>query len=251
MNPFEGCGPKTQRLCAIGDLTRKCGNLTFENDGRGRTFCTDNQLGSIPCSYLYDEKAGQETSLVLRDPDGTIIGCSRIGPPVPPQVATCTFHDYRFYGDFLFYQNSPVDRTHIKTYLTGVNGEDGYSLVIREGETPDDYNCDVLGPILGTGGPGEPFFPVPRGGVKTGDAGALGSLGGILDIENGESLRVKAVTYYVPLYGQCSVIGNSLVLVGPNGERVACCTITRTSQYSNQEIASLLGNQNLEFPQSG
>ena len=230
--------------------------------GRAQEFCTDNQLGTVPCSYFYTKKGNPPTvtSLVIRDVDAnnTILGCSQLGPPAPPQVAQCTFHSSRFYGDFLFYQASPNDRTRIKTFLIGINGAD-VSLVIREGPTPDDYNCNELGPILqksrilNQNGIGAAFFPRPvDGGIKTGDSGILGSLGGILDIPAGAfSYRVKRTTNFLPLFGQCSIIGNSLVLVGADGTRLGCCTITRTTQYSNTEIASLLGFQNEENPPVG
>ena len=234
---YTDCGVNNQRACAVGDLTGKCGQIRFV-DGRGRLFCTDNQIGSIRTSDLYNEQSTQPVSVVVDD-GGPIVACGEI-EPLRPQVAYTEFKSPTIFGQITFYQASPNDRTYARTYITGLRNQD-VSLEIREG---GDGTCNQLSPILRRSGPSTTPIGRAVGAVKTGDTVVLGNLDRKLNIPaNSQSYRVTRSSQYLPIFGPYSIVNNTLALVDGDGDPLACGAIIRQNDYPTGLAASILGYQ--------
>ena len=225
-------------MCRIGDFTGKCGTLDFTDNIRGRRFCTDNQLGSIRTSDIYNPD--QPISVVLDDA-GVVVACGVL-EPVQPQIAYVEFKNSRIFGQIYFYQSSPNDRTYARTYITGITRRN-VSLAIY---TNGDGTCNNLGSLLRK--PNSPaIIGRPVGATKTGDAVVLGNLSTKLRIPpESQSYRVTTTTPYLPLFGPYSIVNNTLALIDSNGVALACGGITRLNEYPSGMAASILGYQNIE-----
>lgn len=250
---FDRCSPQFQRECHIGNLTGKCGPLQLRN-GRIRACCTDEQLGTIPFNKI------SELSLAIQGANGApnVIACAS-AQPIDPECAIVTFMSSRrmgLFGNLLFYQSDPNDRTFVRTYVTGLRQVNA-SFVIRENPVPDpmpdparpgytiqsDCSNTSLGPIIMR--PGAPVIGVPPGTDVTGDTVILGNLGPKLTIPPGsQNYRVTASSSYLPLFGPYNITGHSLVLVRDDtGEPWACGTINRWHPFPERLVASLTGYQ--------
>jgi hypothetical protein len=229
-------------------LSAKCGDLNFV-EGRARNLCTDNQIGSIPRHYLFDENDPQHALMVvIRDTDGTPLACAALEMPAPLS-GRAQFRTLTVFGDFLFWQNGPDDRTYVRAHLTGLRGRN-YALRIYENAVSDSnkHPCNLteLGDVFSkTGG----NFIQP-GLVLTNDAGPIGNLDALLPLEVGqESLQITSSSAFHPLFGPYTILGRTLGLFNMDtGEVEACSTIMRQTEYPPGEIASLLGYQDLNNP---
>lgn len=242
LDAFERCSPQFQRECFIGNLTAKCGPLNLVN-GRMRAFCTDEQLGTIPASSI------RRLSIAIKAADSSedIISCANF-QNIEPE---CSIVEFRtrgrrgIYGNLLFYQNDPNDRTFVRTYVTGLRQVNG-SFEIREDPVPEDGDCSELGNIIVKPGAAPVIgVPVPSDGIQTGDTVILGNLGPKLTIPNGaQSYRETVASSYLPLFGPYNITGHSLVLVRDDtGEPWACGTIERWHPFPVSLIASISGYQ--------
>ena len=164
-----------------------------------------------------------------------------------PLQGQAQFRTNTIFGDFLFWQVSPDDRTYVRTYLTGLRGVD-YSLRVYTNEIGLGDTCDdeTLGDVFSKPG-GE--FVIP-GDTLTNDAGSVGNLDSLLPLEDGqESLRVTEASSFLPLFGPYSILDRTLALVNEEtGEIVACGPIVRQAEYPVAELASLSGYQNVNNP---
>ena len=220
-----------------------------------RACCTDEQLGTIAENTL------SRLSLAIQDANGgfNVIACES-AQPINPECALVTFQSSRtrgIFGNLLFYQDDPNDRTFVRTYVTGLRQENA-SFIIRENPVPAPVedptrpgykirsNCSntTLGPIIMR--PGAPVVGVPPSGSdQTGDTVILGNLGPKLTIPAGsQSYRETASSSYLPLFGPYNITGHSLVLVQDDtGEPLACGTIERWHPFPERLVASIAGYQ--------
>ena len=220
-----------------------------------RACCTDEQLGTIAENTL------SRLSLAIQDANGgfNVIACES-AQPINPECAIVRFQSSRtrgIFGNLLFYQDDPNDRTFVRTYVIGLRQENA-SFIIRENPVPAPVedpqrpgykiqsNCSntTLGPIIMR--PGAPVVGVPPpGSDQTGDTVILGNLGPKLTIPAGsQSYRETASSSYLPLFGPYNITGHSLVLVQDNtGEPLACGTIERWHPFPERLVASLTGYQ--------
>ena len=220
-----------------------------------RACCTDEQLGTIAENTL------SRLSLAIQDANGgfNVIACES-AQPINPECARVTFQSSRtrgIFGNLLFYQDDPNDRTFVRTYVIGLRQENA-SFIIRENPVPAPVedpqrpgykiqsNCSntTLGPIIMR--PGAPVVGVPPpGSDQTGDTVILGNLGPKLTIPAGsQSYRETASSSYLPLFGPYNITGHSLVLVQDNtGEPLACGTIERWHPFPERLVASITGYQ--------
>ena len=208
-----------------------------------RAFCTDEQLGVVPRSYL------RRTSVAIKDANSAqnIIACAGF-QTIEPECAIVEFRTRGrrgIYGNLLFYQNDPNDRTFVRTYVTGLRKISG-SFEIRENPVPEDGNCSNVGAIVIRPGAAPVIgVPVSSGASQTGDTVVLGNLGPKLTIPEGaQNYRETAASSYLPLFGPYNITGNSLVLVrDDNGQPWACGTIRRWHPFPETLIASISGYQ--------
>lgn len=229
-------------------MDRKCGPLEFVDD-RAHQFCTDSQLGTVPRSYLFDENNPSNALLVaIRDEDSNLLGCAPLGM-ISPLTARAQLRYSSVYGDFLFWQSGPDDRTYVRVHLTGLNGND-FSLRIYCNPIPT-AGCDIdaLGEIFSKPG-GEFFQAITEDSQLTNDGGLTGSLDVLLPLPPGQiSLRTTTSSSYLPLFGPYSIMGKTLALVREDTNRVvACSAIMLQDEYPQGELSSLLAYQDLNNP---
>lgn len=215
-------------------------------NGRARIFCTDNQLGSVPLSYIYDARYPDRALTVTISDNGVAVACAQLEAS-EPLVGRTQFRTLTIFGDFLFWQAGPDDRTYIRAHLTGLRGVD-YSLRVYTNEIGMSLLCTnkVLGEVFSKQG-GEFIIP---GDTLTNDAGSIGNLDSLLPLEEGqESLRVTVSSSFLPLFGPYSILDRTLALVNEEtGEIVACSAIMRQAEYPVAELASLSGYQDENNP---
>ena len=235
------CSEGNQRECFIGDLASKCGSLDVSSEGRIKAFCTDEQLGLVPRSSI------SPLTLVVQGANGSddrIACCTNL--PVEPKAAYVYFRTRTLFGNMLFYQTGPHDRTFVRTYVIGLNGEAGY-FQIHENACPPGVGCDddVVGDIYdkpGTRLYGNGVFS--GAGIDTGNLGPIGRLDPKLsDISSANSYRRTDSSSYLPLFGPYSIIGRCLVLYNAEGEPWACSTIMDWSPIPERIVPSILGYQ--------
>lgn len=217
--------------------------LTFV-DGRAHSFCSDSQIGSIPRSYLFDDVHPQHSLvLAIRDPDGTALGCAQLEKVKPLTGRTQFATTGGIFGDFLFWQTGPDDRTYIRAHVTGLRNDD-YSLRIYENALMgQECTFNVLGDVLSRMN-GEFFLPPDA------ESGGLGNLDALIPLDNVQFFRDTVSTNSVPLFGHNSVLDHTLVLVRETNPEtiVACGDIMRQMEYPRGEIASLQGYQDANNP---
>ncbi len=243
------CEPTNQRECAIGDLSGKCGNLEFQS-GRARELCIDNQLGVTPRDYLFDERYPQNAlSVVIRNSSGQALGCAQLDM-VQPLVGRAQFRTATAFGDLLFWQTGPDDRTYIRAHITGLRGTD-YSLRVFSEKLQMDETCSFenLGAMFSKRG-GEFILPGIPNGPPTDDASTVGNLDNLLPLNPGdESLRTTVSTSHLPLFGPHSILQRTVGFVNEeSGEVEACGVVMRQVEYPPSELASLLGYQTENNP---
>lgn len=255
MDAFPSCSRNTHRLCAMGDLTSKCGPLVFVG-GRARLCCSDTQLGSVPFLTLTDPRNSYFLSVKImgmqvidqpREPDS----CATL-EKVLPQVAKVQIRSRLLDGDFRFSQSGPFDRTFVRASIKGLRRRN-IELQIRRDAVVNKQNCDptALGPILSK--PGLPVFGRPLGAAKTGDSVLIGNLAPKVPLPAGSQTVVSSTSsHYLPLFGPHTIVGHSLVVVErtPSGPRyLACNTIKRLTDYPTGLYASVSGFQEMDKPQ--
>ena len=232
MGAFAGCSRNNPRACPAGDLTTKCGQVrVVPGQNKYRAFCNDDQLGLVPQSLL------QDTILVF-SVGNSIIDCQP-WQPVKQQCArvTCVKRP-RVYMDILFYQSDPGDRTHVRSFIIGLDGNKAY-LQIRN-KRANFTDCRDLGSIFDK--PGSRFVGAPFGKDPTGDALPVGTLEfKISSIRKQQSLRKGDTTSWLPLFGPYNIVGKSLALYDENGNVVTCCDIELMSNPNPGIVASILG----------
>ncbi len=244
------CGPDKQRECPIGGLSLKCGTLDFV-DSRARSFCSDNGLGSIPRTVLFDENNPQDRfSIVIGEASGGpgILGCAAL-ELISPLHAKTELRTSTIRGLFDFWQNGPDDRTNIRADLTGLDDED-YSLrIFRDPAPPMGMACGDLGGVFQRNG-GVITSAVNPNCPLTRDSCITGNLDSIFPLERGQrSFRMTVSTSTLPLFGPYTIIGRSLGLVlESTNEIIACSTIMLEQGAPQGELASILGYQDFNNP---
>lgn len=184
--------------------------------------------------------------MVIRDDAGAMLGCAQLAL-VDPLQGRAQFRSLTTFGDFLFWQNGPDDRTYVRAHLTGLRGTD-YSLRIftNKLEMGEPCNPDTLGDVVSKQG-GEFILP---GNTPTNDGGSIGNLDALLQLVDGQqSLRTTVSSAFLPLFGPYSVLDRTLGLVNEEtGVIEACGTIMRQAEYPLGEFASLSGYQDINNP---
>lgn len=212
---------------------------------RDHIFCTDSQIGSTPRSYLFDDVHPEHSLVVaIREADGSPLGCAQLEMVQPLTGRTQFRTTGGIFGDFLFWQTGPDDRTYVRAHVTGLRNDD-YSLRIYEEALEMGEPCTfaALGNVL-TRMNGEFFLPPDAA------SGTLGSLDALIPLDNVQFFRDTVSTNNLPLFGHNSILDHTLVLVrDPDPETiVACGNIMRQLDYPQGELASLQGYQDANNP---
>ena len=236
---FRGCSRDNPRECPAGDLTTKCGALTpevFDDVLRYRAFCHDDQLGLLSKSQL------ENTILVFHDAITlAVVECTTWSKINQLCARVNCIKRPRINMDVLFFQSDPNDRTHVRSYITGLDQEKAY-LQVRQDPVSDTSMCEAGG-----------IYDKPRnallsnshvGDKPTGDVLPVGVLEYKITSPRGrESVVKQDTTSWLSLFGPFSIIGRSLALTDENGVPVACCNIMPVEDPSPELINSVLGYQ--------
>ena len=232
----EHCDRENHRLCYIGDLTTKCGQISSNADGEIQFCCTDTQLGTVDWPPDNPYKHIGPLSLVIEDVDGSVLACSKF-QPVRPKAARVTISKFVYFVryltiDILFHQSDPHDPTYIRAYIRGLKGDEGY-LQIRERPMEADGNCTNLGPVYE---PRPDFEPIPKieGLIRTGDKDFLGELTYKLNIT-----APPRRSLWLPLFGPYTIFDRSLVVHDIEGNIIACGNIYNL--FPSEPRYSLIG----------
>lgn len=230
------CSETNHRLCYQGDLAAKCGTLEVTDANRIKDFCADDQLGVTRQTDL------MSLALVIQDANNSesILACSE-RVPVNPQSGFAYFREGSIFTYLAFYQADPHDRTFVRAYVLGLNGEAGY-FEIHEDPVPADGNCSNVGDIFDK--PDTPFYSdaiFSGAGVDTDNLGPIGRLENkFSDFEGRRSFIATESTSFLPLFPPFSIFGHSLVLYDINGEVWGCTTIMRFDPVP-EGMASITG----------
>ena len=203
---------------------------------RYRAFCNDDQLGLVPISTI--------TDTVLVFSNGTdIVGCQSWDTVNQQCARVSCIKRPRVNIDILFFQNDPGDRTHVRSYVTGLDG-DALFLQIRENAVTNQ-NCSQSGRVFDKPrGGGSPNIGTAVSDKPTGDALPVGTTQfKISDITGKTSLRYQDTTSWLPLFGPFSIVGKSIALVGVGGQEVTCCNIEAVADPDPALLASILAYQ--------
>ena len=228
------------RMCYIGDLSSKCGDLESDEDGRIKFFCTDIQLGSTNPNYFQNSE-NSPISVVIEEETasgGGVLACScfeRLRPKVAHAKIEQSFYEHvngrpghRYeLVDFYVYQSDPHDPTYIRLHRNGLEQaediNDDLYIQIRERPVGEDKNCSNLGPVFE---PRPDFEALPEidNVIQTGERDNLGELRNKIPLGN-----PPRRTSWLPLFGQNSIIGRSLVLHDGDGNVINCANIDQES----------------------
>lgn len=142
--------------------------------------------------------------------------------------------------DILFFQNDPGDRTHVRSYITGLDMEMAY-LQVRRDPITFKNECAAGGLYDKES---TPFVATAVSSTPTGDALPVGTMQfKISDIRDQTSLVKQDTTSWLPLFGPFSIVGRSVALVNNDGVTVACCNIMPMVEPSPDVINSILSYQ--------
>ena len=231
---FDDCSPEEPRACPGGDLTTKCGQLCTDGlPPRFRAFCHDDQLGLFPLSSI------QSTYLVIETEEGVVLGCEP-WDPVNQLCArvSCTKRP-RLGIDILFFQYDPSDRTHVRSFITGLDMEKAF-MQVRRDPIVNKNRCNAGGLYDKVG----PLLTASNAENPTGEVLPVGTLENkITSIYDRQSLVKQDTSSWVPLFGPYSIIGRSIAIVDKEGNTAVCCNIEPVVDPDPALINSILGYQ--------
>ncbi len=232
-----GCSDTNHRLCYQGDLSAKCGTLSVNEANRIKSFCADDQLGTTRQTDL------MHLVLVVQDADNSddILGCSQ-RVPVIPQAGYAYIRTRTLFAHLAFYQADPHDKTFVRAFVLGLNGDAGY-FEIHEDPVPEDGNCSATGELYD-----KPDSSFVSAGISSGvgviETDNLGPIGRLehkfSDFEGLKSFKTTECSSFLPLFPPFSIIGRSLVLYNKDEEIWGCSTIKRFSAIP-PGLASITG----------
>ena len=215
------CGPKAPELCEVGDLSGKGGVLDVTN-GMARLLYVDLLLPLLPQDGNPLYIVGR--SVVVHGPNGSLarLACANISLLFPLD-ALAQFNTSGVVGIVRFRQATPFDVTVVTVSLTGLGGvASGYHVNALQVQGGD---CSTAGNVwdpTGVGGASTPLHTSDQ--FKVGDlSGKFGNLAGL-----------AAVNYTfsdsnLPLFGQESIVGRSLVLSFSNDSAWLCSNVQHSS----------------------
>lgn len=147
--------------------------------------------------------------------------------------------------DILFFQYDPGDRTHLRTYITGLDEKAAY-MEVRQDPITSKLEC-AAGGRYDKPRNGSLLFGSPAGDYPTGDVLPVGTMQfKIAGVRDKTSLRVQDTTSWLPLFGSFTIIGRSITIVGRNNRPLMCCNIEPVMDPSPELIASILSYQDAQ-----
>ena len=217
------CSGSSPLQCEVGDLSGKGGRLNFENNF-GRSFYTDTDLPMNINSII----SIANRSIVIHAADagsGRVVCGNIIG--ISPRQAIATFNgDEGISGSIKFKQATPFTETKVEVSLSGLSGNaDQYHI----------YQTPVGEGIQGRQRCSMRYVGIrwnPRGVVYgnneriSSDQYEVGDLSGKFGSLNGSNTyKGEFSDMNIPLFGQDSIIGRSIVIRDKAQERWACANI--------------------------
>ena len=218
---YSNCSPSNQIACEIGDLTGKGSRLNFTN-GRTVSFYTDTEL-PVRVNGLGETILRRSVVVHASNAGAARIACANL-IEYTPRVAVARFAEGEVTGQIVFKQSSPFSPTIIRVELSGLaSSADGYHVH----EFPVDEAIQGSSKCTAAGGHYNPRNIVRNSSSPTTlDAYEIGDLsgkfGGLL---GQDTINSSYSDPYLPLFGTESIVGRSVVIHYPNGDRWLCANI--------------------------
>ena len=218
---YSYCSPSNQTACEIGDLTGKGSRLNFTN-GRTVSFYTDTEL-PLRVNRLGETILRRSVVVHASNAGAARIACANL-IEYTPRVAIARFEEDGVTGQIAFKQSSPFSPTTVRVELSGLSSRaDGYHVH----EFPVDEALQGSSKCTAAGGHFNPRNVVRNTSSPTTlDAYEIGDLsgkfGGLLDQD---AINSTYSDPYLPLFGTESIVGRSIVIHYPNGDRWLCANI--------------------------
>ena len=218
---YSYCSPANQTACEIGDLTGKGSQLNFTN-GHTVSFYTDTEL-PLRINTLGETILRRSVVIHASNAGADRIACANL-IEYTPRVAIARFEEDGVTGEIVFRQSSPFSPTTITVKLNGLSSRaDGYHVH----EFPVDETIPDSSKCTAAGGHYNPRNIIRDSSSSTTfDAYEIGDLsgkfGGLMDLNSTNSTYIDP---YLPLFGIESIVGRSVVIHYPNGDRWLCANI--------------------------
>ena len=219
-NDYSYCKPSNQTVCEVGDLTRKSSSLSFTN-GQSVLFYTDINL-PVKINGL-NETILDRSVVINHENSPARMACANLFE-YSPRIASAKFQEYGVSGQIVFKQSSPFSPTTVRIHLSGLSsGADGYHIH----EFPVDETISGSSKCTAAGGHFNPRNIVRNSSSPaTFDAYEIGDLSGkSTDLTNFDTYDLTYSDPYLGLFGMESIVGRSVVIHRPNGDRWLCANI--------------------------
>ena len=219
---YKFCSPSNQVACEVGDLIEKSSPLNFIN-GYSVLFYTDTNL-PVRINRFNESILGRSVVVHSEESNPARIACANLSE-YSHRIASVKFQEDGVTGGIVFKQSSPFSPTVVRITLSELSFKaDGYHVhELPVDETiPDSSKCTAAGghfnPRNITWNSSSP---------TTIDAYEMGDLSG-KSSQTLTGFNITDYTYtdpYLPLFGIESIVGRSVVIHYPNGDRWLCGNI--------------------------
>ncbi|XP_033633034.1 uncharacterized protein LOC117294642 isoform X1 [Asterias rubens] len=246
------CVNDDPKSCPIGDLSGKFDDVTVEPIPSYSTYYVIDT--NLPLSGEYSVLG---KSLVFSGVDGVLLSCAQITELLPKSVkALFSVNDVS--GTAMFHQNSPYDVTKIEVDLKNLRAMAGGFHVHVLPPPPRTYASDEPASSNNVAGHFNPYEigSAPQPGFGTNDQYEVGDLSGKFGLLTGhDNFNETFYDWNLPLYGQNSVIGRSLVIHKSAGDRWVYASIGYPTQqktvkavFTSPAVGKIVFRQDVNNP---
>ena len=220
---YSFCSPSNQVACQVGDLTKKSSSLDFSNAAHSVLFYTDINL-PIRVIKFNETILGRSVVIHPEKSNPAQIACANLSE-YSHRIASAKFQEDGVTGQVVFKQSSPFSPTVVRITLSGLSSRaDGYHVH----EFPVDETIQGNSKCTAAGGHFNPRNITRNSSSPTTfDAYEMGDLSGKSSktLTGFNNLDFTYTDPYLPLFGIESIVGRSVVIHYPNGDRWLCANI--------------------------
>ena len=219
---YQYCNSYNQGVCEVGDLSGKSSPLNFIN-GHSVFFYVDINL-PVRINRFNETILGRSVVIHSKMSNPARIACANL-LEYSPKIASAKFQEDGVTGQVVFKQSSPFSPTVVRITLYGLlSRASGYQVH----EFPVDETIPGSSKCTAAGGYYNPRNITRNSSSPTTyDAYEMGDLSG----KSSQTLNrfyIADFIYtdpYLPLFGTESIVGRSVIVHYPNGDRWLCANI--------------------------
>ncbi|XP_002734284.1 uncharacterized protein LOC100377119, partial [Saccoglossus kowalevskii] len=213
------CGTSMQENCQIGHLSGKLAGLTIGTyKGVAINHFVDTNLP------LSGENSIIGRTLVILTSNGEKLACGYI-TQLNKRKVTSEFNSDGVTGTISFSQSSSLHPTLVEVNLNNLQNQAHtyhvHEFPVPHRKTTDDSLCNSYS----VGGHWNPYNVVDSPATGTNDQYEIGDLSGKYGTISGTSFSGSYIDFNLPLFGQNSIIGRSIVIHKSDGSRWVCANI--------------------------